>query len=35
MSGKLDIGTAFDKFREKIKGYVKRKFANGKYVLCV
>ena len=32
---KLDIGTAFDKFREKLKGYVERNFENAKDVLCV
>ena len=32
---KLDIGTAFDKFRQKLKGYVEIKFDNKKYVLCV
>ena len=35
LSKKLDIGTDFDKFREKLKGYVERKFENEKYVLCV
>ena len=32
---KLDIGTAFEKFREKLKGYVERKFDNAKDVMCV
>ena len=32
---KLYIGTYFDKFKEKVKGYVERKFDNAKYVLCV
>ena len=31
----LDLGTAFDKFREKLKGYVEIKFDNKKNVLCV
>ena len=35
ISEKLDIGTAFDKFREKLKGYAERKFDNTKYVMCV
>ena len=35
MYEKLDIGTAFDRFREKLKGYVERKFDNAKYLLCV
>ena len=34
-SEKLDIGTAFDKFREKLKDYVEINFENAKYVLCV
>ena len=32
---KLDIGTDFEKFGEKLKGYVERKFDNAKYVMCV
>ena len=32
---KLDIGTYFDKFREKLNGYVERKFENEKDVFCV
>ena len=35
LSGKLDIGTDFDKFREKIRGYVETKFDNSKDVICV
>ena len=34
MYEKLDIGTAFDRFREKLKGYVERKFDNSKDMLC-
>ena len=32
---KLDIGRDFDKFREKLKGYVEIKFDNTKDVMCV
>ena len=35
LSEKLDIGTDFDKFREKLKGYVERKFDNPKDLLFV
>ena len=35
LSKELDIGTAFDNFREKLKGYVERKFYNVKDVMCV
>ena len=35
MSKKLYIGTSFDNFREKLKGYMERNFDNTKYVLCV
>ena len=35
LSKKKDIGTDFDKFREKQKGYVERKFDNAKDVMCV
>ena len=35
LSEKLDIETFFDKFREKLKGYVDRKLKNSKYVICV
>ena len=35
MSKTIDIGTAFDNFRDKQKGYVERKFDNAKYVIYV
>ena len=35
LSGKLDIGTYFDKFRQIIRGYVDIKFDNSKDVMCV
>ena len=35
MSEKLEIGTAFDKFIDRLKGYVERNFDNEKDVLCV
>ena len=35
LSEKLDIGTAFDKFRDKLKGYVDINIDNQKDVLCV
>ena len=35
MYEKLYIGTAFDKFRGKLKGYAKRKFENVKDAICV
>ena len=35
MSGKIDIGTDYDSFREKLKGYVEINFNNTKYALCV
>ena len=35
MSEKLDIGTDFDKFREKQKGYTERNFDNTKEIMCV
>ena len=35
MPNHLYIGTDFGNFREKLKGYVERKFDNAKYVLCV
>ena len=31
----LDIGTSFETFRDKLKGYVQRKFDNAKYVIYV
>ena len=35
LSKKLDIETNFDKFREKLKGYVEINLDNEKDVLCV
>ena len=35
LSEKLDIGTDFDKLREKLNIYVERNFDNAKDVLCV
>ena len=35
LSEKLDIGTVFDNFLEKIKGYVERKIYDTKYLMCV
>ena len=35
LSEKLDNGTAFDKFRDKLNSYVERKFQNEKYLMCV
>ena len=32
---KLDIGTAFEKLRENLKGYTERNLGNAKYVMCV
>ena len=34
-SEKLDTGTAFDKYREKLKGYAERNIDNAKGVMCV
>ena len=31
----IDIGTYFDRFREKIKGYTERKFENANDMICV
>ena len=35
LSVKLGIGTAFDKFSDKLKGYVKRETYNENYGMCV
>ena len=35
LSKNIYIGTAFDKFREKPKVHMERKFDNTKYVMCV
>ena len=35
LSKELDIGTDFDKFREKLKGYTERNIENATYMMCV
>ena len=35
LSKKIDIGTDFENFREKLRGCVERNFENEKDVLCV
>ena len=35
MYEKVDVVRSFEKFREKLKGYVDRNIVNEKYVMCV
>ena len=35
MNKKIDIGTVFDNFRDKLKGYLERNLYNATYVMCV